>query len=237
MSSGARKTFTPAVDFFTNIQKTTEQTISTGCLRESLFHQFSCSFRLDKMFTKKLFTSLSLFCMILMIFYNKILNSPQIPVKCGRLPQEEHIIIDNIIWQAFTTPIETYNLLNAYYDERGNGVNNNSIVRITLMAKNQNIANDDIFCQFWLNEDPDSVPYVSKASQFIKIWPGRKKTCWWNSIVALKFEAYTHFTWCGIYNHIYGFRFRVPRRAKSSFHHHMPHRIHQSNAYSCFLDC
>lgn len=91
--------------------------------------------------------------------------------KCGRLPQEEHIVTDNIIWQAFTTPIETYNLLNAYYDERGNGVNNNSIVRVTLMAKNQNIASDDIFCQFWLDENPETVPYVSKASQFIKIWP------------------------------------------------------------------
>jgi hypothetical protein len=93
------------------------------------------------------------------------LNSSKI--SCGRLPQEEDILVDHVIWQALLTPRGSYRLLNAYFDDR----QNKTVVRVIMIGDQLNVTKDEFYCQFWLDEEPDSVPIVTKATQYILIWP------------------------------------------------------------------
>ena len=87
-------------------------------------------------------------------------------ISCGRLPQEEDILVDHVIWQALQTTKGSYKLLSAYYDDR----QNKTIVRVIMMGDQLNVTKDEFYCQFWLDEEPDSVPVVVKATQYIMIW-------------------------------------------------------------------
>lgn len=86
---------------------------------------------------------------------------------CGRLPQQEHITIDNVIWQVLEIPNGFYKLMNAYLDER----ENRKIVRVSAIGNRLNKTKDEIFCQFWFDENPETQPFVVRATQFIMIWP------------------------------------------------------------------
>jgi hypothetical protein len=63
---------------------------------------------------------------------------------CGRFPTEQHITIDNVIWQVAEHPRGLVKILNAYLDLR----QQKSVVRINVNSIALN--NSDIFhCQFW----------------------------------------------------------------------------------------
>ena len=87
-------------------------------------------------------------------------------ISCGRLPPEEDILVDHVIWQALQTAKGSYKLLNAYFDDR----QNKTVVRVIMMGDQLNVTKDEFYCQFWLDEEPDSIPVVVKATQNIKIW-------------------------------------------------------------------
>ena len=91
-------------------------------------------------------------------------------ISCGRLPQEEDILVDHVIWQALQTTRGSYRLLSAYYDDR----QNKTIVRVLMIGDQLNVTKDEFYCQFWLDEEPDSVPVVVEATQYILIWADSK---------------------------------------------------------------
>jgi hypothetical protein len=79
--------------------------------------------------------------------------------SCGRYPMEEHITIDNLIWQVMEHPKGLVKILNAYLDLR----QNKSVVRINVNSAELN--NSDIFyCQFWFD---DVTPVVVKATDIL----------------------------------------------------------------------
>ena len=91
-------------------------------------------------------------------------------MSCGRLPQEEDILVDHVVWQALQTVRGSYKLLNAYFDDR----QNKTIVRVIMMGDQLNMTKDEFYCQFWLDEEPDTVPIVVKATEYIMIWAESK---------------------------------------------------------------
>lgn len=82
-------------------------------------------------------------------------------VICGRFPKEEHITIDNLIWQILETPKGFVKILNAYLDER----QNKTVVRVNVNSVEINTTM--IFCQFWFDET--SPPFVVQASEVHRI--------------------------------------------------------------------
>jgi hypothetical protein len=84
--------------------------------------------------------------------------------SCGRLPREENILIDNVIWQVLETPFGFIHMLNAYLDARWN----RTVVRINVIAPPLNITTQKLYCQFWF--DKESQPLVVEASEFQTMW-------------------------------------------------------------------
>lgn len=88
-------------------------------------------------------------------------------LTCGRLPEEEDILIDNLIWQIVQIQDRIYKLYNAYFDDR----ENKTVVRVGVLGERLNNVSDVIFCQFWFDETSDALPIVVRATQYIKMWP------------------------------------------------------------------
>jgi hypothetical protein len=104
---------------------------------------------------------------LVFIWRKTSVNEPVISNEsCGRIPQEKDIFIDNVIWQLFQLRNRTYQLYKAHYDDR----QNKSIVRISMMGLELIKDRDIIYCQFWFDEDVDSVPVVVVATQFVIQW-------------------------------------------------------------------
>lgn len=109
---------------------------------------------------------------VMLIFYETCYDfsvDPE-PISCGRYPGEKDVIIDNLVWQTLSLPNASSILFNAYLDDR----ENKTIVRVMLMSKGLNISTDEIYCQFWLDDDSKQTPIVVKATKFVKIWPKSK---------------------------------------------------------------
>jgi hypothetical protein len=85
-------------------------------------------------------------------------------IGCGRYPEEQHILIDNVVWQALELPNGFVKLLNAYLDTR----HNKSVVRINVNGIELKNESDTIFCQFWF--DGSTHPYVVKPSAIDLMW-------------------------------------------------------------------
>lgn len=103
--------------------------------------------------------------LILFCGWNKSENSGAVirnVKKCGRFPKEEHITIDNVIWQVMETSNGFVKLLNAYLDTR----QNRTVVRVNVNSVT--INESMIFCQFWFDENP--APYVVQASEVFSMW-------------------------------------------------------------------
>lgn len=121
-------------------------------------------------FLVKIFVYLIIFSVTSIFYFEQFCHEPQDTPLCGRFPQEKDIIIDNHIWQTLFAPNETYRLLNAHYDDRRNETN----VRITMLMEVIGNKTIDLYCQFWLDEEPGTIPIVVKATQIIKIYPDRE---------------------------------------------------------------
>jgi hypothetical protein len=103
------------------------------------------------------------------VFFNKLLGESEklLELKvstCGRLPREENILIDNVVWQVLETPFGFIHMLNAYLDARWN----RTVVRINVIAPPLNITTQKFYCQFWF--DKESQPLVVEASEFQTMW-------------------------------------------------------------------
>jgi hypothetical protein len=82
---------------------------------------------------------------------------------CGRFPQEEHITVDNTIWQVLEISKGFVKILNAYLDTR----QNKTVVRINVNSVN--LTESDIFyCQFWY--DGSSNPIIVRATETLLMW-------------------------------------------------------------------
>jgi hypothetical protein len=115
------------------------------------------------------------FVTLCILFQSNIIEIVQLKSEvsksvCGRLPQEEHITIDNIIWQVLAIPKGFYMLMNAYLDERYN----ETLVRVSVIGKPIYIQNDEIYCQFWFDELPETQPTVVKATEYFTMFPRSK---------------------------------------------------------------
>jgi hypothetical protein len=97
-------------------------------------------------------------------FSEKRLDLPK--QACGRLPQQQNIVIDNRIWQVFQLKNESYKLYSAYFDDR----QGKTVVRVSMLGRELVKATDRIFCQLWFNESPDAAPFVVVASEYVKLW-------------------------------------------------------------------
>jgi hypothetical protein len=102
-----------------------------------------------------------------------LISATKFENTCGRLPQEEHITIDSVIWQVLAIPKGFYKLMNAYLDVREHVM----IVRVSVIGDVLDIATDAIFCQFWFDELPETQPIVVRATQFVMMWPRGKLRC------------------------------------------------------------
>lgn len=97
-------------------------------------------------------------------FQNEILQIKKSTTKaCGRFPTEEHITIDNEIWQLMQLPKGFVRILNAYLDTR----QNESVVRLNVNSVQINIS-DNFFCQFWFNDVIE--PTVVAATEVLSMW-------------------------------------------------------------------
>lgn len=76
-------------------------------------------------------------------------------------PTEEHITIDNEIWQVLETPNGFVKLLNAYLDTR----QNRTVVRVNVNSVPINASM--ILCQFWFDEK--SAPLIVQPSEIGKM--------------------------------------------------------------------
>jgi hypothetical protein len=83
---------------------------------------------------------------------------------CGRFPKEQDITFDNTIWQVLEIPRGFVKLMNAYLDER----QNQTVVRINANSIPLNISQDNIYCQFWF--DDETQPLIVKASEYMLMW-------------------------------------------------------------------
>lgn len=101
----------------------------------------------------------------LILFLGNFSNFNLLPKResCGRLPTEEHITVDNLIWQILELPKGFMNILNAYLDLR----QNQSTVRVNAISVLLN-ESDVFHCQFWF--DNKRLPSVVKAREVLLMW-------------------------------------------------------------------
>lgn len=85
-------------------------------------------------------------------------------LQCGRYPDEQDILIDNVVWQVLEMPKGFVKLLNAYLDMR----RNKSIVRINANGIHLNMSRDTIYCQFWFEKE--SRPVIVKSTEFFMMY-------------------------------------------------------------------
>ena len=129
-------------------------------------------------FRRKLLVLVVLTVTIIFIIIHTYGQSHELPIQgeknCSRLPDENEISFDNVIWQNFKTKFGAENvtlkLLNAYVDQRWN----NSVVRISTIGKIANLTADPIYCQYWFENE--NRPSVVEASEIQSLWEKREKS-------------------------------------------------------------
>lgn len=109
------------------------------------------------------------FVVITFVFYNMFsLNETEIALdqhQCKNLKKQNDVLMDNIVWQVLETPQGRLNLFNAYLDMRFN----QKYVRINTIGPNFNESFEEIYCQFWF-EDESIKPEIVKVFKFVNLW-------------------------------------------------------------------
>jgi hypothetical protein len=110
--------------------------------------------------------SISLTIFRLLIFKNESKELHDESSKCENLRKPVDVLVDNVVWQVLETAEGRVNLLNAYLDERFG----RTVVRINANGPNINKTYDNIYCQFWFQ---DEKPLIMKVSKYRSLWIGR----------------------------------------------------------------
>lgn len=109
---------------------------------------------------KKLFFafSIAIFITVLICSQKNAQNVNKIR-PCGRFPEENNILIDNVIWQVEQGSVGFIYLLSAFLDSRWG----ESVVRILINAPKERNGTE-FYCQFWFEKNKLE-PLVVKASE------------------------------------------------------------------------
>ena len=85
--------------------------------------------------------------------------------QCNTLKKQNDVLIDNLVWQVLETPKGRLNLFNAYLDMRFD----QKYVRINTIGPNFNDSFNEIYCQFWF-DDENIKPEIVKVFKFVNLW-------------------------------------------------------------------
>jgi hypothetical protein len=123
----------------------------------------SSQFFFVKLFLFSITTTILILCFVEKLSNDKLTLKSNSTI-CGRFPSEQDITLDNTIWQVLEISRGFVKLMNAYLDER----QNQTVVRINANSIPLNISQDNIYCQFWF--DDETQPLIVKASEYALMW-------------------------------------------------------------------